>query len=268
MICLNCKKQIPDDSSSCPHCGTEVSAKHQLGKEISFRRWQRWFFYTLIAVIFLGMVGVTVKFYNSNTKLVLEMANIKGDLNKKSEVLAGYADLEARLKKDNDKLKSDLALESEKLTIKTSEAAKQLNESRKVKSDYENCLLDLNLISDNYKNLINSTAVGISDQDLKRFLVADFNLDTATDTDKDGLSDKIEDAIGTNANLMDSDSDGYSDKAELLSGFDPTGSGSLPIDNTFASRNQGRVFKQVEADDQAWYIGKDSKRYFLGKISQ
>lgn len=279
MICLNCKKQIPDDSNKCPHCGNEVSHKHQVGKEISFRRWQRWGFYGLLVLLFLGMLAITIKFYSSNNKILLQMANVRGDLESKSEALdkareeirrkqQEYEDIKKQLEKENKQLKRDLSLESEKLTIKTSEHAKQMREKKEVRNDYEQCLLDYSQLSDNYKNLINSIGVGISNADLSRILVADFNLDTATDTDNDGLSDTIEKALGTNDNLMDTDSDGYSDKAEILSGFDPNGGGNMPIDNGFASNNIGRIFIQVENDGQAWFIGKDSKRYFLGKINK
>ncbi len=278
MICLNCKKQVPDDVDKCPHCGTEVSHKHQVGKEISFRRWQRWFFYGILVLVFLGMLAVVVKFYSSNNKILLEMANVRGDLTEKKEELSAvrqeieekkkeYEELRSKLEKENKDLTRELALESEKLTIKTSDYAKELRKKEEYKSEYDQCLLDYSLLSDNYKNLIDSISIGVSDADLNKILVADFNLKTATDTDSDGLSDMIEKSLGTDDNLMDTDSDGYSDKAEILSGFNPNGAGNMPIDNNFAANNKGRVFIQVENDGQAWFVGKDLKRYFLGKVN-
>lgn len=264
---------MPDDMKACPHCGAIVQAEHQLNKEISFRRFQRWFFYVILILIFLGMLALSIKLYSMNTKLLLETANIRGEFDKNYSAAQEefkkknqeYLDLKAALEKENADLKDNLALETEKLGVKTSEYAKELAEKEKYKADSDGCLVDYNVLSGNYRNLISGLAVGISGADLNKILIADFNLNTSADADGDGLSDMLEKALGTDGNLMDSDSDGYSDKAEIVAGFNPVGTGNLPIDNDFAAKNRGRVFSQVEAGNQAWYIGKDAKRYFLGE---
>lgn len=272
MICLACKKQIPDDSSVCPHCGSQVHPKHQLDKEISFRRWQRWFFYVVLGLTFLGMLALAIKLYSLNTELLLETANVRGDLEENVAVKEElkkknqeYLDLKVALEQENGNLKNNLALETEKLNVKTSEYAKEFDEKERYKTSYDSCLIDYNVLSGNYRNLIGTLSVGISNANLSKILLADFNLNTSDDADGDGLSDMIEEALGTNVNLMDSDSDGYSDKAEVLAGFNPLGAGNLPINNDFAVNNRGRVFSQVESGNQVWFIGKDGKRYFLGK---
>ena len=47
------------------------------------------------------------------------------------------------------------------------------------------------------------------------------------DSDKDGLTDKEENAIGSDSNNPDSDGDGYSDLSELLNLYNPDGEGKL-----------------------------------------
>jgi len=54
---------------------------------------------------------------------------------------------------------------------------------------------------------------------------------TIIDTDADGLSDKEEVILGTDANAADSDGDNYSDLTELIGGYNPIGAGKL-IDDT------------------------------------
>src|SRR6056297_1938877 len=88
MICPNCKKQIPDDSNECTYCGTQIDHKKQVSQEISFRRYQRWFFYGLIALLFVGMIGIIVKIYNTNNDLVSNLATTKERMEKKSQELS------------------------------------------------------------------------------------------------------------------------------------------------------------------------------------
>lgn len=52
------------------------------------------------------------------------------------------------------------------------------------------------------------------------------------DTDRDGLADRTERAIGTNPRLADSDSDGRSDYDEVAAGWDPLDSDSPGADST------------------------------------
>jgi len=54
---------------------------------------------------------------------------------------------------------------------------------------------------------------------------------SVVDTDADGLSDKEEAILGTDANAADSDGDNYSDLTEFIGGYNPIGAGKL-IDDT------------------------------------
>ena len=84
------------------------------------------------------------------------------------------------------------------------------------------------------------------------------------DTDKDGLADKLEEAIGSNVEKYDSDGDGFDDGTEVKRGFDPTGFGKWTFDEKFADRLKGRILLQVESRGEAWYVDPDDgKRYYM-----
>ncbi|PIQ68501.1 MAG: hypothetical protein COV91_03750, partial [Candidatus Taylorbacteria bacterium CG11_big_fil_rev_8_21_14_0_20_46_11] len=112
-------------------------------------------------------------------------------------------------------------------------------------------------------SIMRAEGIGITNANLDKIPVALGSL-TGADSDSDGLSDLIEDALGTDKLKADSDSDGYSDKVEVEGNFNPAGSGTKPIDSAFASAQKGKIFLQVEKNGEAWYINPaDSKRYFL-----
>jgi hypothetical protein len=114
--------------------------------------------------------------------------------------------------------------------------------------------------------LMQKLGIGISDADIRKIQIADANLVSGNDADNDGISDMIEDSLGTAKDQADTDKDGYADKAEILGGYDPKGTGSLGIDNAFAARQQGRILLQVQKKGEAWYVNPtDKKRYFLGR---
>lgn len=114
-------------------------------------------------------------------------------------------------------------------------------------------------------NLMRGLGIGITNENLEKIQIVDANL-SGTDSDNDGLSDMIEDAIGSDKNKSDSDGDGYDDKSEILNGYNPNGSGKLNLDINFANNQKGKILLQVEAHGEAWYINPDDgKRYFLGR---
>ncbi len=55
-------------------------------------------------------------------------------------------------------------------------------------------------------------------------------LQPGVDTDKDGLTDKEEETLGTNIDKVDSDGDTYSDLAEVNNSYNPAGNGKLSED--------------------------------------
>ena len=265
MICFNCRKQIPDNSETCPNCGRAIVHREQLGKEISLRRWQRWFFYGVLILIFLGMILVIVKIYDANTKLLLSVSSVQKELTQAKETLTTT---QADLTKKEDLLKqvqADLLEKSQAVDAKTEEFKTVLNEKTAVEEKYSQSQLDLNSAEANIYNLIIKLGVGISNENLKKIPVADANLE-GEDADGDGLSDLAEEAFGIDPSKADTDGDGYTDKQEVLSGFNPLGAGNLGVDIDFANKQKGKILLQVEGHGEAWYVNTgDGQRYFLGK---
>ncbi|MFW5888718.1 MAG: hypothetical protein ACOCVY_03310 [Patescibacteria group bacterium] len=108
---------------------------------------------------------------------------------------------------------------------------------------------------------------GISDKDLLRLPIGVADYDK-TDSDGDGLSDSLEKNLGTDPEKADTDGDGYDDKTEILHNYNPAGKGKPDIDKDFAEKHSGKIFLQVEADGEAWYINPgDGRRYFLNRPS-
>jgi len=84
------------------------------------------------------------------------------------------------------------------------------------------------------------------------------------DYDGDLVSDKMEESIGTDMYDYDSDGDSFNDGQELMSGYDPLGSGKVAIDKNFARRLSGKILLQTESRGEAWYVNPaDNRRYYL-----
>jgi hypothetical protein len=107
--------------------------------------------------------------------------------------------------------------------------------------------------------------VGITNKDLEKIEIGLLGV-YGLDTDGDGLSDLLEDAIGTDKTKPDTDGDGFTDKEELEKNYNPRGAGSLKFDSIFTEGQKGRIFIQTERNGEAWYISPaNKKRYFLGR---
>jgi len=112
--------------------------------------------------------------------------------------------------------------------------------------------------------IMREQSLGISNADLDRIPVGLNDRISGSDYDADGLIDQLEEGLQTNAHFYDTDGDGYWDYEEVEKGFNPNGTGLLPIDLNFAAGLAGRILLQVEQNGQAWYVNpEDNKRYYM-----
>jgi hypothetical protein len=259
MICLSCKKQIPDDSDRCPYCGAEVFHKNQLVKEIGFRRYQRWIFYCLFFFIFAGAVGIILRVYSINSKLLTTLSDAQSNLSQRqAELSKAQSDLNT-LQATKNNLESQNKAVSDDLNAKLAAAQKVLDEET-AKQNSKASSSNSSLILHN----IFSVAGGITNTDLAKIPLAD-TFYQGTDTDGDGLPDDLEVSLGTSATSTDTDSDSYLDRAEFISGFDPlVKNGKLPINESYAAAQKDKIF--VQTGNYLWYVGADAKRYYIGRV--
>ncbi len=113
--------------------------------------------------------------------------------------------------------------------------------------------------------IMREQGIGITNADLSRIPIGYFELNSR-DTDGDGLPDRLEQAIGTDANNADTDGDGYDDGTEIRNGYDPLASGKKAVSDTaFARMHAGKIFIQVEGLGESWWVNPaDNHRYYLG----
>jgi hypothetical protein len=112
--------------------------------------------------------------------------------------------------------------------------------------------------------MLRSFGLGITNTNLSKIPVGFESRFVETDSDTDGLSDQLEDALGTKKDNPDSDSDGFKDGEEVRNGYSPLGPNKTPFDINFANSLKGKIVLQVEAHGEAWYINpKDGRRYYM-----
>ncbi len=263
MICPKCSKQIPDDSDTCKHCGASIDHKQQVSKEISFRRYQRWIFYAIIVLVFAGMVGIIIRIYNANSEISQNMASIQKKFQTQQEELQKTEDTLKETKttlEQKTQAQKDLEQRADNLKSQLENYNQNYNQ---VQSKFQDCQLNLDKANSNIYKLIVELGKGVSNNNLAKIPLADSNL-AGQDSDNDGLSDLVEQSLGTNLDNSDTDGDSYTDKEEILKGFNPVGEGKLPLDEQYAAQMKGNIFLQVDGSNEAWYVAGNGKRYFLG----
>ena len=107
--------------------------------------------------------------------------------------------------------------------------------------------------------------LGITNKDLAKIPVGIEKRFLDTDTDGDGLADKLEEGLGTDKNKVDTDGDGVNDYTEVITNqTNPLGAGKLVYDNKLIGRLKGRIVLQIESRGEAWYVNPaDGKRYYM-----
>lgn len=110
--------------------------------------------------------------------------------------------------------------------------------------------------------IVSKQGVGISDNNLDKIAISSFS--DGIDSDKDGLSDSLEDALGTDKNNKDTDGDSYFDGLEIDNNYSPFRKGKLDLDNNFASKQLGRFLIQTDNNGELWYVNPDDGlRYYI-----
>lgn len=271
MVCSSCGQEVADTLPSCPHCGkiftsrpqddsaptrpAEIvtmpamppmsrmsehvnSEKLEVHQAVKQRRKQRWFFYVVIIVLFLGAVGLLVKTYNDNTALINQINGVNTELK------------QSKLSLTQSQQQLDAA--STTLSAAQTELATKAGELEKITG-----------VKANLVNVILQTGLKMDKDDLKKIPYAKATV-PGPDADADGLADEVEAALGTDKALADTDNDGYTDLDELLRGYNPLGTGNLGLNSDFANKYKGRLILQEKDFTSAWYVGYNGERYYLG----
>jgi hypothetical protein len=189
---------------------------------------------------------------NNNTFYGLIKPSVVIPVNNNSNIPARLAIINSRM---HDRLKG-------KIILKVSDQGKAYYVSPSAKAMYY-----LGKPEDAYA-VMRSQGIGISNADLQRIPIG-LSSESGIDADGDGLSDALEDAIGTDKFNNDTDIDGYDDRAEVTAGYSPIEkAGTHQYDKNFANAQKGKIFLQVEHRGEAWYVNPaDGKRYFLGRAA-
>jgi len=300
MICFNCKTQIPDNVQVCPNCGAPQAGNQQMppqqapqnmqaqiaqaqmqtqaahartGREIGFRRVQRWIFYVIIIVIFVAMIGYMLKIYSDNTKLIDNITKAQTQLKETQKNLDTTRQTLTGKDTELTQLKQSTLDNQNALNLKMQDLQKTLNsqtESLKQLEQYKGQALSATQSATQIYTAITKAGVYMSSKNLARIPLVDFNLNNGTDADKDGLSDDLETSLGISSSKPDTDGDNFTDKAEILGGYDPLLIGKkLSLDLKFAQANKGKIVIQNDNGNGSfiWYVStNDGKRYFIGKL--
>jgi hypothetical protein len=245
--------------------------KPEVSRDVKMRRYQRWFFYVVIVGLFLGALGLILKVYSDNTGLTTSVESLSTQVKQRDKNLEEVrAELAAR-NQAAETANTNLEQMKKQLEQNMKDLEEAVNKSRATESSLATTTdaiaqdqLTLERAKANTLNLILNLGAQLSNKDISRIKMADISV-AGADTDKDGLPDDLEAAIGTDPLKADTDGDNYSDREEAVGGFNPLGKGLWPIDNKFAANYKGRVILNKQGEVwYAWYVSQDSQRYYMG----
>jgi chitodextrinase len=112
--------------------------------------------------------------------------------------------------------------------------------------------------------VMSKLGLGITNANLKKIPVGLDSRIVDTDSDRDGLGDKLEEGLKTNPNNIDSDGDGYDDFDEVTHDYSPLGKEKNIYDQSLVNSLKGKILLQVEEKGQAWYVHPvNGRRYYM-----
>lgn len=112
--------------------------------------------------------------------------------------------------------------------------------------------------------MMRNFGLGITTEDLNKIPIGINERFEGNDYDADYVTDKMEEALGTDPRDSDSDGDGYNDGTEIKNDYDPLGPGKLDVDPALGNRLKGKILLQIESRGEAWYISPDDgRRYYM-----
>lgn len=110
-------------------------------------------------------------------------------------------------------------------------------------------------------DFLRAFGLGISNPHLSQIPIGIETRADMTDSDNDGVDDRLEDALGTKNSTSDTDADGFSDYEEIISGYNPNGPGKTFLTD-LGNSLEGKILLQVESRGEAWYV-HNGKRYYM-----
>jgi hypothetical protein len=112
--------------------------------------------------------------------------------------------------------------------------------------------------------VMSKLGLGITNANLKKIPVGLDSRIVDTDSDGDGLGDKLEEGLKTNPHNIDSDADGYDDFDEVTHDYSPLGKEKNIYDQSLVNNLKGTILLQVEEKGQAWYVHPvNGRRYYM-----
>ncbi len=242
-----------------------------VSRDVKMRRYQRWFFYVVIVGLFLGALGLILKVYSDNNYLTTNVETLSTQIKQRDKNLE---EVRAELATRNQSAETaSTNLEQMKLQLEKNmkDLEEAISKSKAIEANLATTTdaiakdqLTIERAKANTLNLILSLGVELSNKDISRIKIADVAV-AGLDTDKDGLPDEMEMAIGADSLKTDTDNDNYSDREEAVGGFNPLGKGLWPLDSKFSATYKGRiVLNKQDNIFYAWYVSQDGQRYYMG----
>jgi len=205
----------------------------QIGKEIKFRRWQRWFFYGVLIVLFVAETAYAAKIYTDNAAL-----------------LSASVQLQSSLRQSQ----TELETVSQTLVTKDAQLTKSLNDLAKMQQDVNASQSAIALQTQKVQDLIQQKDEAVRIYSTFRSALANVDLDAFYTILNRGVAINAKDLV--RIPLGQAGTSGEDAKIKQ------------PIDIKFAANFKGKILLIDGGKTGAWYVSPfDGKRYFLGRAA-